>query len=171
MKSEALEKCPYEIAEIIFREPPSEPNNFQLYCEMENDDVTTQLDIFEIFMTIVMEGMFIKNNISRETLDFFNEQTILDLQPYFHSLGYHTNVEVIPIKNTEAYETFYCRIALRCDPSWEAYFDMHPEITQNYRFIFGGNSPKIQGEKCTFNNLFAIFSHKNLVYKISFNCI
>lgn len=172
MDNEEIRKYPEEIAEIIFKEQPLEPKSYQLYCESELDDTLTIVDVFEIFVIIMMEGIFIKfGSITKETLNLFNEQTINSLQPYFKSLGYKTNIDVITSQETEQYNDFYCRIILRCDPSWNAYFEMHPEIEKDYRFIFGGNSPKLNGEKCTLNNLYAIFSHKNLVYKISFSLI
>lgn len=171
MDSDNFEKYPYEIANLIFNDQPAEPKKFQLYCEMEDGDRTTKIDIFEIFMTIMMEGLFIKNNVTCETLKMFNEETILSLQPYLNSLGYQVDVDVINKDDVELYSKFYCRIIMKCDPSWETYFDMHKELMKNYGFIFGANSPKIKGENCNLDNLFAIFSHKNLVYKISFRCI
>lgn len=165
-------KLPYDVAEIVFKNLPREPKIYQLCCESETENTNVPLDIFEIFLTIMMEGIYIKNNITSETLKLFNETTITELRPWLYSLGYNVNVDVISNKDISAYEQYYCKVILREDPSWNQYFELHSnEITRNYHFIFGGKSPYMQGEKCTLNNLFAIFTLNSMVYKISFNCI
>lgn len=164
-------KLPYEVAEIVFRNPVSEPKSYQLYCESEAEHNIAPLDIFEIFLTIMMEGIFIKNNVNEELLKLFDENALFNLQPWLHSLGYHVNVDVIEKQNTVEYEQYYCKIILRDDPSWTQYFEMHNEITKRYHYIFGGNSPYFRGSSCTLKNLFAIFTLNSKIYKISFNCI
>lgn len=165
-------KLPYDVAEIVFKNLPGEPKSYQLCCESETENTIAPLDIFEIFLTIMMEGLFLKNNVTSDSLKLFNENTVTDLRPWLHSLGYNVNVEVVSNKDSSAYEQYYCKVILREDPSWNQYFELHSnEISRNYHCIFGGKSPYILGGKCTLNNLFAIFTLNGMVYKISFNCI
>jgi hypothetical protein len=164
-------KLPYDIAEIVFKEPPGEPKSYQLCCESETENTIAPLDLFEIFLTIMMEGIFLKNSITCETLKLFNEKIITDLRPWLHSLGYNVNIDTISNKETDVYRQYYCKVILRDDPSWNQYFELHDNITKNYHYIFGRDSPYFCGEKCTLDNLFAIFTLNGMVYKISFNCI
>jgi hypothetical protein len=164
-------KLPYDVAEIVFNNPPGEPSSYQLYCETDTGSKVAPLDLFEIFLTIMMEGMFIINKIiTPDTLKLFDENTIILLRPWLHSLGYNVNIEAIPKQDTCRYDTYYCKVILRADPSWNQYFELHEnELTRDYHCIFGGNSPYIKQGECSFDNLFAIFTLNNMVYKISFN--
>ena len=164
-------KLPHEVAEIVFNNFPEEPRSYQLYCESDTGTTIAPLDLFEIFLTIMTEGIFIKNQpISRNTLKLFDEKTITSLRPWLHSLGYNVNVENIPKQETDRYDTYYCKIILREDPAWSQYFELHEnDITNDYHYIFGGNSPYIKQGKCTLDSLFAILTLNNMVYKISFN--
>lgn len=168
-----IHQLPYDVAEIVFNNPASEPKSYQLCCETEAGTAIAPVDLFEIFLTILTEGIFIKNkSITAETLKQFDERTINALQPWLHSLGYDVNVEAVTRQETEKYEKYYCKVILKADPSWAMYFELHAhEMTKDYHFIFGGNSPFIKNEKCTLNNLFAIFTINDMVYKISFSCI
>ncbi len=172
MEQDIPERFPYQVAEIIFKEPAEEPKKFSFYCESETEQKITLLDVFEIYLTIMMEGIFIKYPITAETLKTFDENVILNLQPWFHSLGYNVNVQKIPKKNLSEYKEYYCKIILRCDPGWSPYFEIiHPEITENYHFNAGPDSPLKRQIECRLDNLFAIFVYRDMVYKISFNCL
>lgn len=181
MEEQSIEKLPHEIAQIVFRKPYEPPKSYQLFCESPNNTTIEYLDIFELFATIMMEGMLVKyGNITSDTLKIFNENHILSLQPWFNSLGFNVGVQKINRDQIELYDKYYCKIILRNDPSWKMYFEMHEqEITTDYHFILGGNSPHIQRkyenntskEKCTLDKLFAIFIANSFVYKITFNCI
>lgn len=166
---------PEDIAKLVFSEQPTEQKSYQLYCEADEENKSIDsIDIFEIFMTILVEGIFIRcgGNVSKEILDSFDSNTVLSLNPWLHSLGYSVVVEEIPKENVPEYENYYCNIIFRKDPSWNGYFSLHPtEIKKDYHYIFGGNSPYIHSEKCTLNNLYAIHGKKNMIYKISFKYI
>lgn len=166
---------PEDIARRVFSESPVEQKSYQLYCDADEENKSIDsIDIFEIFMTILVEGIFIRcgGDVTKEILNSFNSDTILSLNPWLHSLGYAVNVTEIPKENTSEYENYYCNIIFRKEPSWSGYFDLHAnDIKKDYHYIFGGNSPYIHNEKCTLNNLYAIYGKKNMIYKISFKFI
>jgi hypothetical protein len=169
--AEPEKKLPVDIAEIIFTNPPSDKKNYQLYCESDIGDTINSIDLFEIFLTITMEGIFLKNTVDSNSIKLFNDTTITTLQPWLESLGFQVNVTSYDRLDTEPYDKYYCKIILRCDPAWSQYFELHDDITCDYHFIFGGNSPYIRGKTCTLDNLFAIFTNGCNVYKINFKCI
>lgn len=164
---------PCNVAKAIFNNPPAEPKSFQLFCQSDEGTIIAPLDLFEIFLTITTEGIFIKNIVNSETFrNSFTEQTILGLKPWINSLGFDVKVETMPKDETGKYKNYYCKVILRCDPSWATYFEIHKNIAKDYHYIFGGESPYIMGNSdCTMENLYAIFVIKSTVYKISFECI
>jgi len=170
---EDTKHLPHEIANIIFNTTPQEPKTIQMFNESPNGDSVEYIDLFEIFLTIMTEGIFIKNNpVTAEKLKMFNETVITSLRPWLLSLGYNIVVDVIPRQKVEEYEKYYCKVIIKADPLWNQYFEiLHPEITAEYHYVFGGKSPYVLGTKCTLQNMFAIFDINNVVYKISFNCI
>lgn len=163
-------KLPSDIASIVFSEQPATPKSYQLYCESDTEQPMDTVDIFEIFLTILMEGIFIKHQVTSDTLNMFDENAIICLRPWLLSLGYDVAVDKCGFDQVDVYDQYYCKIILRDDPSWVQYFEMHDKITKRYHFIFGGNSPHMRREKCTLSNMYAIIVSNN-VYKISFRCI
>lgn len=176
-----ISHTPRQIANIIFSMSPDEPKSYNLRYETDEtnetvtDDMqTVSVTIFEIFLTILMEGIFIKNNITKETLKNFNSSIITYLQPWLHSLGYSVNVRELNKENVQQYNKYYCKIILKVDPDWETFFELHENLMdKNYHFIFGSNNDYILNKKTkiNLNDLFAIFIHNNKVYKIMFNYI
>lgn len=172
---EAEKKLPEDIAKIVFSDQPAEPKSYQLYCQTDEDNkVIDALDLFEIFMTIMIEGIFVRcdGNVSREILNTINDNTISSLNPWLHSLGFNVNVSIIPKENVSEYENYYCKVVFRNDPEWTGWFDIHSDnIKKDYHYILGQSSPYISGDKCTLNNMYAIHKWKSTIYKISFNYI
>jgi hypothetical protein len=165
------EKTPIEIANIVFSSPPAESKVYQLYCD---DDDANVLDIFEIFMTIMMEGILIRcgGTITRDIFYAFDENTLNSLQPWLQSMGYKIHVDAIPYSNVKDYEQFYCQIALKEDPKWKLFFEMNEKrIDKNYHFIFGDKSPYSRNEELTLQNLFAIITKRDSVFKVSFSFV
>ena len=169
---EDSQTLPYKIADLVFNQEPSPPKSVQLECATETGHSIEPLDLFEIFMTIMMEGLFIKiPDMNKEYLNNFNEGTLNGLSPWLQSLGYDVNVITIPKRAVEEYDNYYCKIILNCDPSWHSFFILQKIEDKKYHFIFGGKSPYIRKEKCELSNLFSVFVHNDDVFKISFRCI
>lgn len=168
------EKLPVDIANIIFSQEPQQSKTYQLFCSENNNDGngSSVIDIFEIFLTIMIEGINVRcgGSISKEAFMACDENTILSLQPWLNSLGYRVNVSTIPKENKPDYETFYCQIALSADPVWKLYFEMKQFLT-NYQFILGDKSPFYLNQNCFLQNLYAVLIKNNVVYKISFDFI
>jgi len=164
---------PTDIAQIVFKSEPQPQKTYQMFCESDEGTSIAPLDLFEIFLTILLEGVFIRYHpITADTIKNFNEELLSDLRPWLHSLGFNVNIDTFPKNKVERYENYYCKVILRSDPSWVPYFDMHPnDITKDYHFIFGGNSPYINSSTCDLKNLYAVFVINQTVHKISFNCI
>ena len=182
-----IEIDPIKMAELVFADDPVEPKSYAWFSVDEKDDSTSNLELFEIFLTIMTEGILIKTpNITKETLKLFNENNILMLRPWLHSLGYDVDVSTCKKQEKELYDDYYCKVILRCDPEWNTYFEMHSEITKDYHFILGGNSQYVKhkivdkrttkhlkelNNVCHLNNLFAVFIANKIVYKLRFKCL
>lgn len=167
---------PEDIAEQVFRQPPPAEKTVQLYCESDakNGKIDT-IDIFEIFLTILMEGILIRYApVTAETLKLFNEESLNNLRPWLRSMGFDIKVDTYPDKCNDSikkeYNKHYCKAILKCDPSWNTWFEIK-NITKNYHFILGNKSPCIKGRKCTMDNLYCIFINNNITYKIAFKFI
>lgn len=159
-----------EIAKNIFSCPPEEPKKFQLYVEGEVTPANV-VDIFEVFVTILMEGIdVVTEGIDYEKVKTFNFGFLDWLNCWTKSLGFATIVEQVPKHHVENYANYYCSIVLACMPQWKQYFDMK-HITKKYHFILNGNNPFVEEHKIQLNELFAIFTIGEDVFKISFKCI
>jgi hypothetical protein len=176
---EQLERLPKDIATIIFNNPPEGDKSHQMICESLTEESLNTNDLFEIFLTIMMEGLFIKNpNINSDTLKMFNEKILCDLNPWLRSIGFSTIIEIVPYSEKKLFDNYYCKVILQCDPAWSAYFDAK-ELTVPYHFVLNSNCSMFHIIECknlqnkTFNlrDLFAIFIFNNNVYKIFFNFI
>jgi hypothetical protein len=164
------EKLPNEIAKIVFSSEPSPPKTFDLCCQ-EIHTQTEMIDIFEIFLTILLEGILMKYPITADSIKHLTPETITNLQPWLNSMGFNVDVAVVSQSDTELYEEYYCKVILREDPAWSTYFELHENITEDYHFIFGGESPYFSNEECTLENLFSIFVFQNRIFKMSFSLI
>jgi len=166
---------PIDIANIVFNEEPPAEKSVQLYCHTDNNDKVTSLEIFEIFLTILTEGIFIKYKpVTEETFKMFSEETLTNLQPWLRGLGFDVIVKAFPstcdIQEQKEFKNYYCKVIMKCDSSWTQYFEIH-NVEKDYHFILGSNSPYIKGKNCTLDNLFCVFVINDMTYKISFKCI
>lgn len=169
-------QSPEDIAEQVFTQPPQPEKTVQLYCESAiKDGKIDAIDIFEIFLTMLMEGILIRYSpVTAETLKYFNEESLDKLRPWLRSMGFDIKVETYPVKCDDSvkkeFNKQYCKAILKCDPSWNAWFEMK-NIEKNYHFILGNKSPIIKGKKGTMDNLYCIFINNNITYKIAFKFI
>lgn len=166
MEQETHEAIPEDIADIVFHADPTEPNRYSLVC----DDVEP-IELFEIFLTIMMEGVIIKNSpITYDKYMLFTPEVVEKLNPWLRSLGYQANITTLTRTNIEEYNKFYSKIIMKCDPSWITFFKLH-HIEKDYHFVISQLSPYVQDEYCDLTNLYAVLIVKDTVYKITFSCI
>lgn len=163
---------PQQVAEIIFRNEPEEPKKYSLLCENEEHEEIEPVELFEIFLTILMEGVMIKNDpITFDKVKEFTPEVILNLNPWLKSLGFYANVQILTKANVEEYNKFYSKIVMKCDPSWKNFFTIHKNITKDYHFIISQLCPYVNDQYCDLTNLYAVFIIKDTVYKITFSCL
>ena len=162
-----------DIATAIFNTEPKNKKELSILFDMDDNNCPTKLDLFEIFLSILVEGMIIKYSpITMDKMKTITEESILYLQPWMESIGFHVKVE--RIEDKEMISENYCKIIFQCDPEWTNYFEII-KYDYPYRFIFGDKSPYMKGKQCTFENMYAIFpikdiSGKKIFYKISCEC-
>jgi len=162
MNNSISDKSPENIAEIIFNEDPKPENSIQL--ELNN---TEFVFIFEILITILLEGFKIKySDLKNINSNSFNENYILNFNPFFKSMGFNINVNKYEKKNRDDYKNYYCKVVLR-DNEWGGFFELK-NINKDYHFfinpdyIYENNFNKMNDVGC-------IFIFKENVYLIKFN--
>lgn len=161
------ELLPEKIANIVFDFEPSSERKFQLFCDDDMNDNYGIVTIFEIFLTLFIEGMFKKVSDPSK----INEETSMALNPWLSMMGFNVIVKKYDISEREKLKKYYSWVALKCDPSWSQYFKLS-NIQKNYHFISGNLSPYKTAEHCSLENLFAKFSYDNeCVYKIKFKFV
>jgi len=152
------EYTPEEIAEALFNQPPKEPFKYQILVGSQGTDQTL---IFEILLTILLEGLnILSNGLNNFNLDDFNENYIYNLIPWFNSIGFDIKVNI----NSDI-SNYYCRILIN-NKSHEYLFFNIKNLIKNYHFLLNGNFISNNNE---LSNIYAIFKFKNKSYSIFFN--
>lgn len=147
------------IAKIIFSKSPQNRGRYKLFPPEADNEI-----IFEILLTLFMEGILILNN-NLEGLDLNNmDQNILygkllELSDWFISLDYY--LYVTKIDRDEYTNDQYCKILLKNMD--EIYFRMK-NIDKEYTFILNANRSLHDNLK-DYNALFML---NNFAYRISF---
>lgn len=152
----------------IFNQPPQSPKSQQIIIHQVIEDTnTSMIDIFEVFITILMEGMMIVYlHPTWEQVKLLQIEHLLNLQPWLRSLGFkliatqHDNISDV--------SNYYCKVILQCDPDWNTYFKIK-NINKEYYFMLGNRSPYIKQTSINLKTLYGIFICDGKIYKISFD--
>jgi hypothetical protein len=164
------EMTPETIADLLFSKMPDDPLTKQLLFDIPSDDENSGTFIYEILLTILLEGiMKFNNNLENTNLDDVQLDHIQALKPWFNSLRFNLKVEELNKneENEEQYKYFYSKIILKKMPSYEMFFNIN-KLDKNYIFFL---NPLYVREKYPFNNLNDIYSViflKDKIFKIKF---
>jgi hypothetical protein len=165
---------PKELAEYLFTQDPQPEKSIRVLCLDEKDQTLEPIFLFEIFLNILTEGIFIKHGpITSEKYMTFDENIINAMSPWLRSVGFDTIVEKYPRYDEtikKHFRKYYCQIILKCDPEWEMLFNVK-NIPADFHYVLGGKSPFQKGKNCNLENTFAILTVGDVVYKITFKCI
>jgi len=128
-----LDKTPEEIANVLFtNDPPKKGSTYFSCYESESDSDLDVSTLFEIILTVVMEGLNIYyyglDNVDYEDI---NPENILVVNRWMENIGVKVNCS--EIKNSK--EDEYCKIILKnnCSKSQIDYFKM--ENGKSYHFL------------------------------------
>ena len=155
---------PEDIARTIFSKDASPPQSVSLIGDSDHGDV---IYIFEILLTILMEGFNILLDIQHADLSGFNSETIEVLNPWIESLGFTMNVREYDFDNKTAYGKYYCRIRLNRG-NYVQFFRIK-NISKSYHFCISGTNYEDNNRIETLKDLYAIFKNENKIYAISFD--
>lgn len=156
------EMSPVEIAEELFSKEPSGITGSKQIIPHDSEYNTSM--IFEILLTIYMEGLTLIDNINLQKITI---NDLLKPNRWFNDLGFNINVLNFDRNddNKHNYSDQYCKIVLKhSDPF---IFELK-NIDSEYTFLLNG----IYKDNCEITKiekLFALFTTNNTVYKISFN--
>lgn len=161
---------PEEIAQVLFANQPKEPLSHQMLSLQEG--VTDIGYIFEILSTILLEALnILTQGLNNYPLENFTQSHLSELNPWFHSLGFHLNSSMHMLSDNNEFNDYYCRVMIR-NKLTEHMFKAK-NLTSNYHFLL--SHTKYQQVTNNPNN----FSLKDLhlvylnvddiVYKISFD--
>lgn len=166
--------CPEDIADIIFSDLPKKENTYNLNLSNNCNENDPSTFIFEIIISILLEGMCILNeDIETYDLKKLKIDDIMSISPYIRSLGFDIKVTDYDNKN-EYFKTyiddFYCKIILKCDKQYSTYFIMK-DINKEYTFFFNPKYGKNYPEGRQLKDIYAILVIDDMTYKISFDFI
>ena len=158
-----MEYSPESIARLIFSSTAKE----KCSCQLFSDNDINCIDLFEILLTIFMEGLehfctdLSKFNINDLTLDNLNY-----LNPWFESIGFTIKTYEYSINDKESYDEHYCKILIR-DKLYNVFFVMK-SLNKNYHFLLNGDKLAYNKTKNNICDLYSIFVNNNIVFKIKF---
>lgn len=152
---------PEEIAKILFTKDALEPNSCLILAGSDNNDICTE---FEILLTILFEGFnILTQGIEKINQNNINANHFNNLNPWFNSIGYKINAEVVDKLDEESYNKYYSKSIIN-DNSYKYFFDSK-KIKKPYHFFLSINTPKGFKE---LDELYNIYICNNKVFKIKF---
>lgn len=156
---------PERIARELFTKDPMQECSCQIVAEQEKTDI---IYIFEILSIILLEGLeIIVGDLSKANLDNLNKELVMDLNPWFKSLGFKLNVQTFDFKDKDLYSKYYCKIIIR-DILHEVIFE-YKNIPKNYYFFINGDNLEENKKKVNLKELFGVFIIKDNVFKVLFD--
>ncbi|ARF09412.1 hypothetical protein Indivirus_1_35 [Indivirus ILV1] len=157
---------PEAIADALFHQEPKDALSCRLVA---NPDEVDSIYLFELLVTILMEGMdIIVGDLSKIDLSGLSIEHITSLNPWFHSLGFLVRVDLLDKNDdTTDYDEYYCKIILKTKLH-EIIFE-HNGIDKNYHFFINGSYLEDNEEKENLKELYAVFINNDDVFKISFD--
>jgi len=164
------EMTPENIAEILFSKMPDNPFTKQLLFDIPENDENSGTYIYEILLTILLEGiMKFNNNLENTNLDDVQLSHIEALNPWFNSLRFNLKINELNKleENEEEYKYYYSKIILKKMPEYEMLFEIN-HIDKNYTFFL---NPLYIGEPypfINFNEIYSVIFLGNRIFKISF---
>ena len=100
-------------------------------------------------------------------LTTFNENYLLNLNPWFRSIGFDMKVSVDKMKDKELYKEYYCKAMIN-NRLYRTFFEMRG-IEKPYHFLLNGQSLEKNRQRKELKELFAVFLNKEYAYSISFD--
>ena len=165
-----LELSPKDIASKLFNDEPKEQCHYGFFSSELNNSMNNSMDnsmIFEILITIMMEGLkIITNNFDNLDIDTDIEEQLLKLEPWFRSFGFHFDVI---IDDLELYDDYYCNIILN-NSKYKSFF-LFKNIEENYHFLLNGDKLEENRMKTSLNELNALTISNNRRFIVSFSKI
>lgn len=162
---------PETIAELLFSKIPDDPATNQLLIDIPKNDENIGTYIYEILLTILMEGiMKFNNNLENTNLDDVQLIHIEALNPWFKSLKFELKVEELnKIEDSiEHYKYYYSKIILKKMPEYEMLFEIN-HIDKNYTFFLNPLYIKESYPFINLNEIYSVIFLGNKIFKIKFN--
>ena len=169
-KEDLSNQSPEMIAQTLFTNEPKSPRSQQIVADPE-DQVTDVTYIFEILITIYMEGFdILSNGLNTININDITEDHIKSLRPWFHSIGFNINVDTYDqtTESKELYMDYYCKIMIRV-PLYETFFIMKKVTNKNYHFLLNGPFLEINRGKKYLRELSGVFLTSTKVFRITFD--
>lgn len=156
---------PLMIATKLFSKEPSKASSYCIIADDENADAAF---IFEIILTIFMEGvMILYDNLTGIDLKNFTAEHLTALNPWLNSICFNLTIDTCERKDKDLYLDYYCKVILKCDPEWSNWFE-HKNLNNSYYFLL--NHIYQQGcNKKNVNELYAVFINDTTVFKLQFS--
>lgn len=157
-----------EIAQALFSKEPKEPCSCMILAYEDGDDI---LYVFEVLVTLLMEALDLYfGGLNNADLNEFSLDHLLELSPWFESVGFKLFADEYGKEDVENYNDYYCKIKVRTKLH-DTFFVMK-NIDKNYHFLLNGDKLELNNQKTTVADVYAVFvNDNNKVYKIRFDFI
>jgi len=160
---------PEKIADKIFSTTPTTIYGLNINQHINaliNDNKELNLvDLFEIIITIYMEGLCKFYNNLNIDMSLINYDYMIKPYQWIKRLGYQL---LIDDENEELENPHYCKIILRNDPINTGFF-LTRNTNKNYYFLINGSfEEKADLTNIHLEDIYAIFKTNIKIYKIHF---
>lgn len=159
-----MDCTPEQVAVKIFTKQPESVSSYQIIAE---SDVNSGTYIYEILVTILLEGMSIfTKQFSELDLSCFSEDNITYFNPWMRSVGFNIHVDSCSVEDTTKCKGYYCRTVLKTEDNED--FFISKKLDKPYHFMlnskFDINCTKLKDIK-------GLFINNDTVYIISFDFV
>lgn len=146
----------------LFSSPPKPEKSIGFIRSDDSDPVT----LFEILLHIMAEGLVMDHGTPPS---YHTTESIMQLDPYFRSIGFHVEVEQFPKTPRDPYGKYYCRTIFRT-PSNAALFEAK-NLESSYHFLVNGDAYDENINIQQLDQLFTILESQNDVYTVKFHSL
>lgn len=153
---------PENIAQILFTKEPGPEKSIGIFVD-DSDAVY----IFEVLITIYMEGMMILfNNLNNVDLNLMSIEHLIALRPWFKCLGFILNIDMFSSDNMDDVSEFFCDTKLK-DNDYKLFFELKG-INKNYHFLGNALHPLDSHQDKDLKDIYTILKRGDSIYKIWF---
>ena len=152
-----------EIAEQLFK------NNLT-NIKLITDDTLTSLQLFEILITICLEGFdMISDDMTKFDYTQFEISYLTALNKWLNNIDFNINIDSFITSDKQLYNNFYCRIVINTPQNAHLFTERKIQHEKYHLFINPNTYHEYNKHEKQLEEFYAVFTCNNMTYKIYFN--